>query len=143
MYISCIFKLYFGHKPREESFGSVPPSKTQTRLCLHVSVIRKHVSDGAPRCPRHSASNDQVEELCVNMRLQFILVLFCLRILSDQHLQRLFYMIKQEAQGLYALLDKMEDNDHINWITQTSRYIFYSTCRFRDTRFSENQKYTE
>ncbi len=25
---------------------------------------------------------------------------------------------KQEAQGLGALLDKMEDNDHINWITQ-------------------------
>ncbi len=24
---------------------------------------------------------------------------------------------KQEAQGLGALLDKMEDNDHINWIT--------------------------
>ncbi len=24
---------------------------------------------------------------------------------------------KQEAQGLGALLDKMEDNDHKNWIT--------------------------
>ena len=24
---------------------------------------------------------------------------------------------KQEAQGLSALLDKTEDNDHINWIT--------------------------
>ncbi len=28
---------------------------------------------------------------------------------------------EQEAQGLGALLDKMEDNDHINWITQRSR----------------------
>ncbi len=43
---------------------------------------------------------------------------------------------KQEAQGLGALLDKMEDNDHINWITQRSRCSFQSkTCRFRDTRF--------
>ncbi len=43
---------------------------------------------------------------------------------------------KQEAQGLGALLDKMEDNDHINWITQRSRGIFHSKkCRFRDTRF--------
>ena len=31
---------------------------------------------------------------------------------------------KQEAQGLGALLDKMEDNDHINWITQRSRLSF-------------------
>ncbi len=52
-------------------------------------------------------------------------------------------MKEQEAQGLGVLLDKIEDNDHINWITQISRYIFYSSCRFRDTRFSENQKYTE
>ncbi len=42
---------------------------------------------------------------------------------------------KQEAQGLGALLDKMEDNDHINWITQRSRCIFHpKTCRFRDTK---------
>ncbi len=45
---------------------------------------------------------------------------------------------KQEAQGLDALLDKMEDNDHINWITQRSRCIFHSkNCLFRDTRFSK------
>ncbi len=43
---------------------------------------------------------------------------------------------QQEAQGLGALLDMMEDNDHINWITQRSRCIFHSkTCHFRDTRF--------
>ncbi len=43
---------------------------------------------------------------------------------------------EQEAQGLGALLDKMKDNDHINWITQRSRFIFHSkTCRFRDTKF--------
>ncbi len=44
--------------------------------------------------------------------------------------------IIQEAQGLGALLDKMDDNDHTNWITQISRCIFHSkTCRFRDTNF--------
>ncbi len=32
----------------------------------------------------------------------------------------------QEAQGLGVLLDKMEDNDHINWITQRSRCIVHS-----------------
>ncbi len=38
---------------------------------------------------------------------------------------------KQEALGLGALLDKMEDNDHINWITQRSRCIFHSkNCHF-------------
>ncbi len=43
---------------------------------------------------------------------------------------------KQEAQGLDVLLDKMEDNDHINWVTQRSRCIFHSkTCHFRETRF--------
>ncbi len=45
---------------------------------------------------------------------------------------------RQEAQGLGALLDKMEDNDHINWITQRSRCIFHTkTCRFRGTKFLE------
>ncbi len=40
-------------------------------------------------------------------------------------------VIEQEAQGLGAMLDKMEDNDHINWITQRSRCIFHSkNCRF-------------
>ncbi len=33
---------------------------------------------------------------------------------------------EQEAQGLGALFDKMDDNDHINWITQSSRCIFHS-----------------
>ncbi len=43
--------------------------------------------------------------------------------------------LEQEAQGLGALLDKMEDNDHINWITQRSRCIVHSkNGRFRDTR---------
>ncbi len=43
---------------------------------------------------------------------------------------------KQEAQGLGALLDKMVDNDHINWITHRSRCIFHSkNCRFWDTSF--------
>ncbi len=42
--------------------------------------------------------------------------------------------VLQEAQGLGALLDKMEENDRINWITQRSRCIFHSkTCR--DTSF--------
>ncbi len=36
-----------------------------------------------------------------------------------------------KKQGLGALLDKMEDNDHINWITQRSRCIVRSkNCRF-------------
>ncbi len=34
--------------------------------------------------------------------------------------------LTQEAQGLGALLAKMEDNDHINWITQRSRSMFHS-----------------
>ncbi len=45
---------------------------------------------------------------------------------------------KQEAQGLGALLDKMEDNDHINWITQRSRCIFRSKTRFLKIRNTPN-----
>ncbi len=40
----------------------------------------------------------------------------------------------QEAQGLGALLDKMEDNDHINWITQRSRCIFHSKTAVFETQ---------
>ncbi len=55
-----------------------------------------------------------------------------LRLLSP----KLTLCLEQEAQGLGALLDKMEDNDHINWKTQRSRCIFHSkTCCFRDTKF--------
>ncbi len=49
-------------------------------------------------------------------------------------------IFQQEAQGLGALLDKMEDNDHINWITQKPRCIVHSkNCRFRDTRFWKSE----
>ncbi len=51
--------------------------------------------------------------------------------------------VKQEAQGLGALLDKMEDNDLINWITQRSRCIFHSKIPpFSRHKVFENQKYT-
>ncbi len=54
--------------------------------------------------------------------------------IMDRQINRTF--VKQEAQGLGALLDKVQDNDHINWITQRSRCILHSkTCRFRDTKF--------
>ncbi len=32
----------------------------------------------------------------------------------------------QEAQGLGALLDKMEDNDHTNWITQRNLDVSFT-----------------
>ncbi len=45
-------------------------------------------------------------------------------------------MHKQGAQGLGALLDKMEENNHINWITQRSRCIVHSkNCLFETQGF--------
>ncbi len=51
--------------------------------------------------------------------------------LNELNVSTMYGIFKQEAQGLGALLDKMEDNGHINWITQRSRCIFHSKdCRF-------------
>ncbi len=57
--------------------------------------------------------------------------------LRNRHMQR-HGNLQQEAQGLGALLDKMEDNDHINWITQISKCIFHSKTRFLKIRNTSN-----
>ncbi len=59
----------------------------------------------------------------------------CTRISSKKMHDICMKREEQEAQGLGALLDKMEDNDHINWITQRSGVSIHKVF--------ENQKYTE
>ncbi len=71
---------------------------------------------------------------CYNNQINRLLILISLYHPGKLHVHA--HHIKQEAQGLSTLVDKMEDNDHINWISERSRCIFHSkTCRFRDTGF--------